>query len=196
MKKIIVSFFTLTSIFLCCWFLKSFFLISSPSGEFSSIVVKEGSKKCFFKRNDCNYQISIEELQKRTSFSWDYLLVFPNTLGYGEYGKSFLGRKAFFQAVNIVFVKDGVPVHEEYEEIEPDEDLIGSDLNLSKNQLQFEKKIGGFYYCPPTSSLIIKDIDSNNIFSSSLNGCKLIDSEMSEPSNLMDLINKAALIHE
>ena len=132
----------------------------SPSGVFSTEVVRKGLKACYFSRQNCDLVIRLSEVNSESIPKWEELLIFPETLGYGESGKYILNKQRdFLQGVSLLFNHASQPVHEEYLLLESPDLFLGVNLQEAGYQLIFSNTKHVNYKCNNQSAFLVKKID-------------------------------------
>lgn len=158
-NKILVWF----SIFSILYILKAYILSDSYFEAITKYRIINTYKK-YFTQNDPivaainsisisfndNRTIKLSTIKLPNNISWDKIYIFPETLGYGEFGDDILHRKDFGQGVAFVYTYHNVPVFQEYQniifydQIEQSVDFI---INTNKEDI--------YYQCDKNASLIV-----------------------------------------
>lgn len=149
----------------------------SPSGDFSTHIIRSALKKCYFSILDCKETIRLNDVKPFDSSGEEIeLLVFPKGLGYGEYGTNVLNKERdFFQAISMLFKANGKYLHEEYMNIESDGFLFGVDLKLSGYQIKILGDDNSYFKCSKDSRFLVTQIDWNQVVTVELKGCEKRD---------------------
>lgn len=148
MKKILIALIMLA---VCL----ALFYKQLPKGEFSHKVAEKITYTCFLK-NNCDFDFMLTQFDTKLSFKWDKLYIFPNSLGAGEYGTFLINKdRGFFEAIQLVFVFNDKPIHEEYSSVVSD----GIEFNDLKYAINYKNDVKGYYICYKNSVFQMKYTD-------------------------------------